>query len=84
MFGHSMFGVFEVRYFGVRSKTRSHQFPTLALSLVLEIDVTSELAYMFRLNQKSLTCLDCRYSDKQYTAPFSSVDVFTLDSDTLE
>ena len=40
-----------------------------------------------QLNQKSLTCLDCRYySDKQYTPPHSvsSVDVFTLDSDTLE
>ena len=24
MFGHSMFGVFEVRYFGVRSKTSTH------------------------------------------------------------
>ena len=25
MFGHSMFGVFEVRYFGVRSKTSSYE-----------------------------------------------------------
>ena len=24
MFGHSMFGVFEVRYFGVRSKTNTN------------------------------------------------------------
>ena len=82
MFGHSMFGVLEVRYFGVRSKTnfdlQKHFFNTLIFFLpkndlkntegLEEIYLVVVVSYFFRsLSKNSLKkALRWMTNDKKY------------------